>query len=282
LVGLTGVAIYGRHSDNTWTSFMEWAFPYPAAMVGTTAIPLDRFRLEVSARENYNQRNKVPGTRAEVEQRSITLLADRTLYAQALSERNITVTEADIDTFLDGIYQEIGGPDKLARFLSENYGPDVGIAQFRVWTRELLVESAVKHQLLRHVQVRHILISVPEGATEAQVDQAKAKLTETKAKITNADTFTAQAKAQSEDVASREKGGDLGTTLRGEVAERFSKEFETAIFSLPVGQVSDPIRSKLGWHLVMVDKQEGEIDKSLAEFSQELRDSTKVAVFIGN
>jgi peptidyl-prolyl cis-trans isomerase SurA len=50
------------------------------------------------------------------------------------------------------------------------------------------------------------------------------------------------------DGATKERGGDLGTVARGEL----TAEIDKAVFSLPVGTVSDPIGTKFGWHLVKV------------------------------
>jgi parvulin-like peptidyl-prolyl isomerase len=181
---------------------------------------------------------------------------------------------------LQEIYDQVGGKDKLAKFLQQNYGDGATLSQFRTWIQESLVESAVKQQLLTHVTLRHILVAVPDDANQATIDSTRTKALDIKGKITSTDQFGAVAKEFSEDIASRDKGGELGTTARGDTEPIFSADFEQAIFTLPVGQVSDPIRSKYGWHIVVVESREGSVDLSAPQLLEKLKKEGSVRVFV--
>jgi peptidyl-prolyl cis-trans isomerase D len=63
--------------------------------------------------------------------------------------------------------------------------------------------------------------------------------------------FAEVARRESQDPGSREQGGDLGTFGRGDMVD----EFEEAAFSLPVGQVSEPVESPFGYHLIQVQER---------------------------
>lgn len=75
----------------------------------------------------------------------------------------------------------------------------------------------------------------------------KAEAQAIKTKIDNGESFEAMAKLYSKCPSSSE-GGNLGFFDRGQMV----KPFEDAAFSLPVGKVSDPIKTQFGWHLIKV------------------------------
>lgn len=76
---------------------------------------------------------------------------------------------------------------------------------------------------------------------------SKAEADAIKAKIDKGASFEDMAKQYSK-CPSGENGGDLGYFGRGQMV----KEFEFAAFDLPVGQVSDPVRTEFGWHIIKV------------------------------
>ncbi|HTA64457.1 MAG TPA: SurA N-terminal domain-containing protein, partial [Xanthomonadaceae bacterium] len=96
----------------------------------------------------------------------------------------------------------------------------------------------------------HILINVPANATPAQekAAQAKAAALVAKARATGAD-FAALAKANSEDEGSKNLGGDLGWLTESAIDQ---KAFATALFALKPGQISDPVRTAEGWHVIQL------------------------------
>lgn len=282
IVGGTAIAIYKYRTQNTWTTRVEKIFPYPAAFVNKQEIPLSRFRKEVAAREHTAAKNNLATTSAEIEQSVINRLVTRVLYANALKEHGITITEDDVSQSMEAVYQQIGGEENLVKYLEEEYGSQITIDDFRVLTREFLTQSAIEKQLFTHADVRHILVAVPENASAEQVETARVKAADIKSKITEPAKFGEIAKQYSEDLASRDKEGQLGTTTRGDIATSFSPEFEEAVFTSPVGQVLDPVHSVHGWHILIIDKREGSIDKSLNVFTEELRTNAQIRLFMGN
>ena len=281
LIASSALTIYRRHSERPWTLLAERLFNYPSGIVNGHILSLSRYKLEVAARMHYATVNNQPANELQIGRLVMKQLIDRELYLEALQSRTIIITDADVQKRLDGISAQIGGESKFKTFLNQSYGSQITEDQFRIWTREALAESAVQYQILQRATVRHILLATSPDASPDVVEKTRKKLLDVKAKITGTDTFSVIAKQYSEDAASRDQGGQLGTAVRGSDGPVISVDFETAMFSQPVGQVSDPIRSPQGWHLILVDKREGTINESLAEFTTELRSAVGISQYIG-
>jgi peptidyl-prolyl cis-trans isomerase SurA len=104
--------------------------------------------------------------------------------------------------------------------------------------------------IIQQTHARHILIRLSEVVSEAE---AKQRLTNLKERIENGTSFTELARLQSED-ASASRGGDLGWLSPGDTVP----EFERVMTGLEPGQVSDPVQSPFGWHLIQVVERRSE------------------------
>jgi peptidyl-prolyl cis-trans isomerase C len=276
---LLAIPIY-RGTESKFVRTVEQIYPFPAMSINGTLISMERYRSEVAARQAYAETHGLENSEEEIRQFVIDQLVARTLFAQELAKNNIIITDGDVNLKLQEIYDQVGGEEKLAKFLQQNYGSAANLAMFRAWIRESLVEAAIKKQLLTHVSVRHILIAVPENADDRAVENALAKSRDVRGRISSAEQFAAIAKDFSEDIASRDKGGLLGTTARGDDEPIFSPAFEQAIFSLQVSEISEPIRSRYGWHIVMVESREGAIDMSADQLLEVLKREGSVKVWV--
>lgn len=103
----------------------------------------------------------------------------------------------------------------------------------------------------RHILVRFEGSRVPvrDGQKDLNDAEALAKAKELRAKIVAGANFAELAKTESDDTGSGENGGDLGSFGPGQMVE----EFDGFSFSGPVGQVSDPIKTAFGYHLILID-----------------------------
>lgn len=101
--------------------------------------------------------------------------------------------------------------------------------------------------VVEQTRVRHILVKVNETASESD---AKAKIERIKERIELGAKFDEQAKLNSED-GSAAKGGELGWISPGDTVP----DFEAGMARLKVGELSGPIRTPFGWHLIEVEER---------------------------
>lgn len=122
-------------------------------------------------------------------------------------------------------------------------------------TPSVMKTSAAASTTVQQTHARHILIKVNQVVTAAD---ARRKLTELKERLDNkAATFEDLAKLYSNDL-SASKGGDLGWVYPGDTVP----EFERAMDGLQAGQVSEPIESPFGFHLIQVlERKKDDVSK---------------------
>lgn len=96
-------------------------------------------------------------------------------------------------------------------------------------------QGVVKLEPVKTVSAGHILVSTYEEAVDL------------KKRIDNGESFEKLATEYSK-CPSGKRGGALGSFGRGQMV----KTFENAAFNLPTGQVSEPVKTEFGWHLIKV------------------------------
>jgi len=128
-------------------------------------------------------------------------------------EGRVTVSDAEVDHFL------ANNPDVMRR-----------------------IEAEAGNVMQTHV--RHILIRTNQAVND---EAAKAKLLALRERIVNGADFAELAKANSDD-GSAFKGGDLGWINPGDTVP----EFEEAMNRLAPGEISQPVKTPFGWHLIQV------------------------------
>lgn len=126
--------------------------------------------------------------------------------------------------------------------------------------------GATSPMLVQQTNVRHILIKPSEVVSDAD---AQHRLTDLKERIENGGNFAELARQYSED-GTAAKGGELGWVNPGDTVP----DFEKAMNELQPGQVSAPVRSPFGWHLIQVlERRSQDMSKEAARLKarQEIR-----------
>jgi peptidyl-prolyl cis-trans isomerase SurA len=102
-------------------------------------------------------------------------------------------------------------------------------------------------KVVDQTRARHILVRVNENTSEAD---AKARIDRVRDRLDTGAKFEDMARINSDD-ASAAKGGELGWLSPGDTVP----DFERAMTQLQVGEVSQPVRTPFGWHLIRVDER---------------------------
>jgi len=238
-----------------------------------------------------------PDRREEAYQTAVNDLINAGLLRRFLEQQRVQVTPEEIDAEVDKIREQASqsGQDLDTQLASA--GVTMSDLRDRIrldlaWTKYL--QANASDQQLRDyfreneaiftgtlVKASHILIRVEPYAPQEEKEAARRKLLDLKQKIEAGElSFAEAADRDSEDPGNQETpdGGNLGYfSRRGQYIEAFSK----AAFDLKVGEISDPVETDYGYHLIQVtDRRPGEEityetirEQVLNAFGQELRQS---------
>lgn len=155
------------------------------------------------------------------------------------------------------------------RLIRAQKGEIIGPLRSGVGYHILKVEDTRAEQqkaiTVKEVNARHILIKTNVLVTD---DMAQDKLNSLRQGITiGAISFEEAAKSNSEDPGSAENGGELGWNL----PERYDRDFANALLKLKKGEISKPIKSSFGWHLIQLHDTRNVDKTDLAKKEQAYR-----------
>ncbi|HEU5272332.1 MAG TPA: peptidylprolyl isomerase [Xanthobacteraceae bacterium] len=138
------------------------------------------------------------------------------------------------------------------------------------------------------VHARHILFRVANPSDEAASKEAENKVKAVIERLKKGEDFAKLANELTEDPSGKKDGGDLGYFTKDQMVPEFSK----VAFTLPKGQISEPIKTQFGWHVLKVedkrkrqppdfDKVKGQLEsyverKAQVELVNKLRTDAKI------
>ncbi len=198
-------------------------------------------------------------------------VSDEEVEAEIAKLRGQFPTEEDFVAQLTAVGQT---PEKVATDLKK-------LLQQRKWVESQIGDSAEvtdadvakfyeenkqEFEQPETVKASHILFLTKPDDTEdvsnAQLEKAK----EAAAKAKKGDDFAALAKELSEEPGAKESGGDLGFFSK----DRMVPEFSEAAFQLKTGEISEPVRTQFGWHVIKVEDKKEAGTSSLEEVKPQL------------
>ncbi|MCZ6578148.1 MAG: SurA N-terminal domain-containing protein [Gammaproteobacteria bacterium] len=117
----------------------------------------------------------------------------------------------------------------------------------------------------------HILFTLDEGASDEDRDQVLARILDVREQIVANDNFASLAREFSQDPGSAADGGYLGEIEPGMMVQ----PFEVALFQMQVGELSDPVKTAFGWHLIKLDQISGGETRTFEDVRTEIEDEIR-------
>lgn len=216
------------------------AGPDPVVLtVGDQKITKTEFERIVSTLpENAREQAKTAEGRRQLADQLVELkVLAQAAKAQKLDQTPDVKTRLEVDAdqvLASAVYRSLGNPDSAAAH-----------AYYDAHKSEMEQVHA------RHILIRFQGSAVPVRLGQKDLTEAEAlqKCKDLRAKIIAGAKFAEVAQLESDDVGSGQNGGDLDTFGHGAMVP----EFEKAAFALKIGEVSEPVRSSFGYHLILVE-----------------------------
>ncbi|MBO1510774.1 peptidylprolyl isomerase [Metabacillus bambusae] len=205
---------------------------------------------------------------------ALDTLITKNVIEQEVEKEKVSVSEKDIDAELQELIASYGGEETFNQQLATS-GLTMGDVEEDVKTNlqiEKLLESRIKitdeemktyfdenkdsFAKTKQVKASHILVA----------DEATAK--EVKEKLDAGEDFAELAKEYSTDTGSAESGGDLGFFGEGSMVA----EFEEAAFSMEVDEISEPVKTEHGYHIIKVTDKQDAAEANFDDSKEEIKD----------
>lgn len=212
-------------------------------------------------------------------------LAEQKLVLHAASEKGISISEAELDSMLQEQYKRVGGEEAFKRqlesngitiefvrkditnaYMAQKYMDQVFADADLISDKEIDERYRQLLQQDRTASVQHILM-MTQGKAEAQKAEIYKKMKKILNRARQGEDFGELAQQYSEDPGSKDRGGLYEDFARGTMV----KPFEEAAFKVPVGELSDIIETRYGYHILKVVDRKQET-RTLDEMRDELKE----------
>jgi foldase protein PrsA len=243
--------------------FLSFALPKDKAVAKVDGEAISKDELYDVMVEQYGA--------ATVEQ----LIADKIVATEAKKEK-VSITDEELNEEVDKLKESYGGEDVFNQMLESNNT-----------TVDVLKEDLKNYLTIRKLLEPQIEITDEELQTYfeenkdsfGEAEQVKAShilvedeatANEIKQKLADGADFAELAKEYSTDEGTKENGGELGFFAKGTMVT----EFDDVAFTLPVNEISDPVKTEYGYHIIKVEEKkeakEANFDDSKTEIKNTL------------
>jgi foldase protein PrsA len=270
------------------------------AQVGQVSVSQDAFDQLKAAYEAAGRapdKDKQPDEYKSFEQALAEYLVTLEILRQEASNLKVTVSEADVRNEVEKLRQMFLGEEEFQKSLEAQ---GLTLEQLGRSLRETLLFDEMKAVVTGDVtvgedeaaayyeahkaeyveqesrEVRHILISpfptAADGSPAATAgqdewDAAEAVAEKVRSEIQNGADFVSMAEEHSDDEASKDSGGKLGAVTRGLMVPAF----EVVVFNLQIGELSQPVKTQYGYHVIEVTDVTPERQLSYDQVKESIR-----------
>lgn len=256
----------------------------PVAVIDGTEISADKFNELIERRTK--SRRQVPHRLAMMyKSRTLQQVIDDHLITKKLDQVGVEVTDKDVEDkykefrerfpndeafqqFLDRsnvtverIKEDMRKSERLKKHLEKEY--DIKVDEKAA--REYYDKNAKSFEKKERVKASHILLKMEKDADEKKQGEVKKKAEELAEKAKGGEDFATLAKTHSEGPSAK-RGGSLGTFPKG----RMVPEFDKVAFELEEGEVSAPVKTRFGYHVIKVEEKKEAGKQAFADAKEDI------------
>lgn len=262
------------------------------AIVNGTKISKQKYERELAslrARLNRSGRHLTAVQELELRKNLLESMINRELLYQQSVKLGIEVGPEEVDKQLEEVKKHYPDDASFKTALKRAHYTEAGVRT--QLTRAIAIEKFINQQIKskihisdkqvrefydshpdlfrRPAQVRasHILVKLSANPTKEEKQEALKKIEDIQKRINNGEDFAELAKKYS-DGPSGKRGGDLGYFSKGQMV----KPFEDAAFSMEIGQVSGPVKTMFGYHLIKVTDKRPESTMKFEQVKNQLKE----------
>ncbi|MBI2636718.1 MAG: peptidylprolyl isomerase, partial [Parcubacteria group bacterium] len=241
-VFLFGIGVYRFQWQSRAVYYAARAIPYPAIIVDWEFVPLHRYLSDLAAlnsywsfqRENKNVLLGIPDPQ-EIRERLVHKLITEQITAIWARKNRVTVSEQEVYLEWERLKEKPESEEEISKFLRTAYG----------WSDSQFIGRVLRPFLLQQ-KAKNALIE-EFGKSNEDLEQEALGVYVLAAEV-GAD-FSELAKQYSYDAVTGPRGGDLGYFGRGVLPPAL----EQAIFSMSIGEISAPVESSFGYHVIKLE-----------------------------
>jgi len=191
-------------------------------------------------------------------------------FKPAAYEADLEISPEAVEAYFSEHRKSYETPPKVkvayVRFGFDDYRNEIDISQEEIQAH--FDRNKETYGTPKKVRARHILFQLESGTTAEEQEAAKNRAWVVMEEAKSGKDFAQLAKRYSDDPGSKDQGGDLGFFTK----DRMVKPFSDVAFAMAPGEVSEPVLTRFGWHIIKVEAVQEAKTADLEKVADEIRD----------